>query len=81
MNDRNKKRGTDDRPEDREGTPANEDGKRLRQTHLVRQPRPKQSSDEAESDGDKAPAMGPPRDSSANAAADAGDDQEKYEPW
>lgn len=81
MNDRDEQSGTNDRPEHREGMPADLNGEGLWHAKLVCKPRPNESPDEAEGYGDKAPAVGPSSDSSADPAADTGDDQEKDKPW
>ena len=66
MDDRHEQGAPDDRPENREGLPADVKHERLRQLQLDSDPRPKEGSDKANGDGDDEPPANLPHDRSAD---------------
>jgi len=71
----------DDRPQDREGLPADVDHKGLCQLELVGDPGSDQGPYEAENHGDDEPAADLTSDGPAEGAADGRDDDEYDQPW
>jgi len=74
VNECHEERGPDDRPQDREGMPAEVDHEGLRQLELPGHPGPEEGPDEAEHDGDQKPAAGPTSERPSDGAADGRDD-------
>ena len=80
MDDRHEDGGADDRPQDREGLPADVDHKGLRQLELVGDPGSDQGPYETEDHGDDEPAADLAGDGPAERAADGRDDDQNHQP-
>ncbi len=64
-----------DRPEQRKGVVAHCEEKGLRQSHLPAQPKPQEGADEADHDGNQAPAVRVSREGLPETSNDARDEQ------
>jgi hypothetical protein len=80
VKERHEQGGADDRPYDRKRLAAHPEHERLRQSELMRNPRPDESADETEDDGSDKSTSRSASESLADSAADGGYDDQYDEP-